>query len=438
MAIRAIILMGGSGERFGGGRPKQFHLLAGKKIYLHTLERFEKSGLFKEILLVVPTQWRKEVEEDCPNARVIEGGATRQESSYRGIMACQEDTEIVVIHDAVRPFVTDRILKENIDKARELGAADTCIPSADTLVYAPKGDLIEAIPIRSHYLRGQTPQSFRLGIIKKAHHHALEKKLDGVSDDCRLVKELDLPVAIVFGDERNMKITTPLDLLLAEQFLRQGLVEEPSNEKRSLANCTFAITGGTGDIGKEIARILKNEGAKAILLSPSSKENPLDFRNPKTIKHCFETIGLLDGLINCAGFLDRAPLHELSEESIDAQIDVNFRGVVYACKHAELKNGGHIINIASSSYYRGREEISVYAAAKAAIVNFSQGLAQERPDLIVNVAAPCRTDTQMRKEHFPEEDPSSLLSATEVAEAIVDLLRQNRSFASVMEIRKSQ
>jgi 2-C-methyl-D-erythritol 4-phosphate cytidylyltransferase len=435
MAVRAIILMGGTGERFGSGRPKQLHLLAGKKIYLHTLDRFVKSGLFEEILLVVPPQWREEIEKDCPGFRIIDGGMTRQESSYRGIMACPEDTEIVVIHDAVRPFVTERILKENIDKAREMGAVDTCIPSADTLVYAPSGDLIEAIPIRSHFLRGQTPQSFRLSLIKKAHLYALERKIDGVSDDCRLVKELDLPVAIVSGDERNIKITTPLDLHSAEQFLRQGFVEEPNHERKSLSGCVFAITGGTGGIGKEVARILENEGAKALLLSPSSKESPLDFRNPKSIKACFESIGCLDGLINCAGVLDRAPLRELSEDSIDAQIDVNFRGVVHACKYANLKEGGHIINVASSSYYRGREEISVYAAAKAAIVNFSQGLAQERPDLIINVAAPCRTDTPMRKEHYPEENPDGLLSATEVAEAIVDLLRQNRNYSSVIEIR---
>ncbi len=443
MEIRAILLMGGLGERFGSARPKQFHLIAGKKTYLHTLERFLESGLFQEILLIAPLPWIEEVQKDIKefskNVRVIEGGSTRQESSFLGIFACPDSTDIVVIHDAVRPFVSKRILEENIAKAIEFGAADTCIPSADTLVYAPDGQFIENIPIRAEYLRGQTPQSFNLPLIRKAHLHARMHSLEGVSDDCRLAKEIGATIAIVQGEESNIKITTPQDVILAEQLLRHGEVEEIVKETRNLRGMKIAISGGTGGIGQALTKLLEQEGAHPILLSRST-EFAVDFLDAGSIKSCFtsleQQVGPLDGLVNCAGQLDRGSLHELSEEQIDAQIDVNFRGVIFACKHACLKEGGQIINVASSSYARGRGDIAVYAASKAAIVNFSQGFAQERPDLIVNVVAPARTDTLMRRAQFPEENRDLLLSPEEVAEEILDLLRRPRKFENVAEIRR--
>jgi 2-C-methyl-D-erythritol 4-phosphate cytidylyltransferase len=433
--IRAILLMGGVGERFDTSKPKQFHLLAGKKIYLHTLEIFIQSQLFAEILLVIPHRWREEVEADKPACRIINGGATRQESSRLGVLACPEETEIVVIHDVVRPFVTERILQENIATARREGAANTCIPSTDTLVYAPTGLQIISIPNRADFLRGQTPQTFHFDLIKRAHLAALGRNMENVSDDCRLVQELGVPISIVRGDQRNMKITTPLDLYIAEQLLHQETIEPSHQKDHSLKNKRFAITGGTGEIGQEVARLLRKEGANALLLSPSSEEEPLNFRHPETIASCFAKIGTLDGLINCAGLLERALFCDLSVESIDAQIDINFRGAVYACKYAQLAQGGHIINVASSSYYRGRAETSIYAASKAALVNFSQALAIERPDLVVNVVAPCRTATSMRRESFPQDNPTELLPPLRVAEVIVSLLRQNTSYSSVIEIR---
>lgn len=436
--------MGGTGERFGSLRPKQLHLIAGKKLYLYTLEKFIDSARFEEILLISPLDWMGEIEEDCksyPDApiRILPGGVSRQESSWIGVRACPTTTKIVVIHDAVRPFVTKRIIDENIVKAQEIGAVDTCIASADTLVYAPNGEFIQNIPLRSHFLRGQTPQSFRFDLIHQAHLHAQLHKLEGVSDDCRLVREIDAAVAVVQGEEGNIKITTPLDLLLAEQMLRQGQVEERWEIRRDLRGARIAISGGTGGIGSALTSLLEHEGALPIPLSRSS-DNAVNFRCGESIEKCFAQLhaqfGPLDGLINCVGYLERAPLEALSKDGIDAQIDLNFRGVVLACKHAQLKKGGQIINIASSSYSHGREEMAVYAAAKAAVVNFSQGLAKERTDLIVNVVAPARTDTMMRRTQFPEEDQELLLSAERVAEEIVDLLRQARRFESVIQIRK--
>ncbi len=209
--------MAGRAERFHDPIPKQFHLLQGKKIYLWTLEQFTSSQLFEEVILVTSSDRVEEIQNEVGDtARVIPGGRTRQESSYRGLIACNPSTEIVVIHDGVRPFVSKRILEENIEGARAHGAVDTCIPSADTLVHAPNKKKISSIPLRSEYLRGQTPQSFSYPLILQAHE---KTQMTHATDDCQLMLEMGKEVYIVEGEEENLKITTRQDLLLAEAKL---------------------------------------------------------------------------------------------------------------------------------------------------------------------------------------------------------------------------
>ncbi len=152
--INAILLMGGKGTRFKSALPKQFHLLAGKKIYIHTLERFLACELFDQIILVVPLEWKSEVEDELKSfpqdkIRVIAGGETRQDSSYLGLQACPKETQFVVIHDAVRPFVSEKILRENVHACQLYGAVDTCIPSADTIVHSKnsKRDRCHPVPL---------------------------------------------------------------------------------------------------------------------------------------------------------------------------------------------------------------------------------------------------------------------------------------------------
>jgi 2-C-methyl-D-erythritol 4-phosphate cytidylyltransferase len=211
--VKGILLMAGEGERFGQDLPKQYHILGEKRVYQHALAALADPGLFEEILLVTSAERLQHVQEEVgPNHRVIAGGSTRQESSYLGLLACGSDTEIVLIHDAVRPFVTLRILKENIETAKNFGAANTCIPSRDTIVYAPNQSAITSIPQRSHYMRGQTPQTFSYPLILEAHQKTTQKN---ATDDCQLVLELGHEIPIVLGDEENIKITDPSDLAIA-------------------------------------------------------------------------------------------------------------------------------------------------------------------------------------------------------------------------------
>ena len=212
--------MGGSGERFKARMPKQFHQLGDRPLYQWTLDAFLTSQLFEEIILVTHPDWCSKVEQEIAQndqVRVTVAGPTRQSSSLAGLFAAGSDTKIVVIHDAVRPFVTHRILKENIETALKIGAADTCILSTDTLVHAPEKDKIASIPPRHEYMRGQTPQSFSYPLIVEAHQKTKETE---ASDDCQLVHFLGHEIAIVKGEESNLKVTTEWDLLFAEALLK--------------------------------------------------------------------------------------------------------------------------------------------------------------------------------------------------------------------------
>lgn len=220
--VGAILLMGGEGIRFGIKLPKQFHHLGGKPLYRYALETFLESGYFDEIVLVCHSDWMANTAEDIrPGVRVVPGGASRQESSFAGLKAFSPMPRLVLIHDAVRPFATKKILKDNLDAALACGAADTCIPSADTLVFAPGGALLASIPKREDFRRGQTPQTFRTDWIVEAHEKARREGVVNASDDCRLVLEAGHPVAVVAGSEENFKITSEFDLVLAEALLEK-------------------------------------------------------------------------------------------------------------------------------------------------------------------------------------------------------------------------
>jgi 2-C-methyl-D-erythritol 4-phosphate cytidylyltransferase len=347
-----------------------------------------------------------------------------------------------VIHDGVRPFISERILKENVEKAIQYKAVDTCIPSADTLVHTLNHEEIAKIPNRSEYLRGQTPQSFDYPLILLAHCEAQKKGISNHSDDCSLVLSMCHPVQIVMGSEENIKITSELDLLLAEQILRLRHFSSSSLiQQGSLAGKKIVVTGGTGGIGKKLCHLLEEEGATPIAVSRSSSHYPVDLTSYPNTQSVFNKIllehGPLDGLVNGMGLLKTKQLDELSPEEIDLLVATNLTGVIYCCKCAHLKQDAHIVNIASSSYIRGKKNYAIYASAKAAVVNFTQGLAEERPNLFINALAPQRTNTAMRLDNFPEEHPSTLLDPKEVALEIISLLKQKSITGTTIEVKKA-
>jgi 2-C-methyl-D-erythritol 4-phosphate cytidylyltransferase len=442
----AILLTGGTGERFKSDLPKQFHRMSGKPIYLHTLEKFLKHANFDQILLPVPPCYKdtaqKEIASLYPGEaiEVIEGGKTRQESSYLALLACPKETEFVMIHDAVRPFVSRAILKANLEAVTLHGAVDTCISSADTLVRSKEGCWIDTIPSRKELLRGQTPQTFAFSLILKAHEKALLDSVENASDDCSLVLRLGYPVKIVPGEETNIKITTEFDLFLAEQILSYPRLEENTFQNISLEGKVFAITGASGGIGKALCEKLRALGATPVEIAQTAGELQADLTQYSEVEKVFKTIantyGSIDGLINGIGTFQVKDFDLLSQEEIKSTIDANLMSVIYCCQCAQIKKGGHIVNVSSSSYSKGRKESLIYSASKAAVVNFTQGLAEARPDLCINVVVPQRTDTPLRKNQFPEEESLSLLKPEEVAEKISSLLKSSSHTGTILEVRK--
>jgi NAD(P)-dependent dehydrogenase (short-subunit alcohol dehydrogenase family) len=214
-----------------------------------------------------------------------------------------------------------------------------------------------------------------------------------------------------------------------------------SDKNVSLIGKRYAVTGGTGGMGQAIAQALKTAGATPLCISRSSVEFPADLTDYHATERLFKDIeqvyGPLDGLINGLGRLKVKEVAALGVDEIKELIETNFSSVVYSCKCAKLKTGGHIINIASSAYLQGRKDFAIYAGAKAAVVNFSQALAEERKEISVNTLVPQRTNTSMRHEYFPDEDKTSLLDPKEIAEAVLSLLRQERTTGGVVEVRKT-
>lgn len=230
--IFAEILAGGIGKRMGDpDRPKQFMMLGDKPILIHTLEKFCAAADFDAIVVLCPEEWIQQttdlVNRYLPafdNIRVVAGGAQRYDTVMNGLRAIEAEFEvdedaIVVTHDAVRPFVTHRMIVENIAAARQYGACDTVIPATDTIVHSVDGSVIADIPKRAEYYQGQTPQSFKMLSLKKLYRQLTDEQKSILTDACKIFAAQGELVALVQGDVSNIKITYPHDLRVARAML---------------------------------------------------------------------------------------------------------------------------------------------------------------------------------------------------------------------------
>ena len=225
MRTVAIIPAAGSGNRMNRDVSKQYLTLAGKPILVCTLEVFEVCPLVDALLVVVPSQDMESVRTDIlapwnlkKVAGIIPGGKERQDSVRAGIEALDRDTELVIIHDAVRPFITAGLIENCVRAAEEEGAATAGVPVKDTVKeVGPDGRILRTCD-RSLLWLTQTPQVFRRDIIENAHRAAAREGFRG-TDDTSLVERLGIAVRMIRGDYGNIKITTPEDLVIAEALL---------------------------------------------------------------------------------------------------------------------------------------------------------------------------------------------------------------------------
>ncbi|MFQ5709082.1 MAG: 2-C-methyl-D-erythritol 4-phosphate cytidylyltransferase [bacterium] len=224
MHISAIIVAAGQGRRLGGTLPKQFQPLRGKPILFYTLKTFEESATIDEVTLVVSDDWLYHVSQEVVDKfaitkvrKIVPGGTERQDSVLAGLRSLESPTDLVVIHDGVRPFLSIAKLEEAIEAGKDFGAAILAIPPRDTIKIGRDG-LIEKTLIRESLWSVQTPQVFKLDVITAAYQQAYREGFYG-TDDSALVERAGYPVKIVMGDYNNLKITTALDLQVAESFL---------------------------------------------------------------------------------------------------------------------------------------------------------------------------------------------------------------------------
>lgn len=429
----AVILSAGSGSRFGSDIPKQFINLAGKNIIEYTIAAFEQNSQIDEICIVADIDFHKKLSLLAKDnnfskvKKIIQGGKERKDSSYNAIKEYSEHKNVnLIFHDAVRPFVSQEIIDQCIKALKSFDAVDVAIPTADTIIQIDEASkTIESIPQRSKLQRGQTPQAFKLETIKQAHELANKDANEPLfTDDCGLVKQYlpDNKIYIVDGEEKNIKITYPEDLLFAEKLIQLSSYKAIEQDFKKLKDKVVVVFGGNSGIGDAVVKLAVKYNAIAI---PLSRQNGLDitcFNNLITeLEKIKSKYGKIDVVINSAGVLTKKELKNFSESEILEEININLLGAINVAKasYEYLKaSTGSLILFTSSSYTRGRKEYSVYSATKAAVVNLTQALAEEwqEDEIKVNVICPARTDTPMRLKSFGAEDQATLLTAESVAE----------------------
>ena len=236
--IYAEILAGGKGTRMGNtDMPKQFLMVGSKPVFIHTVEQFLINRRVDKVLICCPNQWiahtkdmLKKYVSDTSKIFVVEGGATRNDTILNGCRFIEEkfglnDDDIILTHDAVRPFLSQRIIDDNIDGALKYGAVDTVIEATDTIVHSVDKKIIADIPIRDQMYQGQTPQSFNIKQLVNLFVSLTDEEKEILTDACKALVIKGHDVHLVKGETYNIKITTQYDLKVAK-----WLVEGEKND----------------------------------------------------------------------------------------------------------------------------------------------------------------------------------------------------------------
>lgn len=229
----AIVLAAGKGRRMNSSVQKQFLELQGKPLVYYSLSCFQNSPLIDHIILVTGEDSISYCKNEIVDryeltkvTRIVPGGKERYDSVYAGLLAC-EDTDYVFIHDGARPFITEDILQRGLDGVKQKGACVVGMPSKDTVKIADSQNYVQETPDRNHVWMVQTPQIFSYSLIRGAYESIRKKDMRGITDDAMVAeKETGISVLLVEGSYKNIKITTPEDLMVAEAFLEEKNIDK--------------------------------------------------------------------------------------------------------------------------------------------------------------------------------------------------------------------
>ncbi|MEI8080960.1 MAG: bifunctional cytidylyltransferase/SDR family oxidoreductase [Actinomycetes bacterium] len=465
MRTVAVVLAGGVGARVGLNIPKQLIKVAGKSIVEHTIALLDASPHIDEILVMM-TPGHLDAISGIVKAggfskvtQVLEGADTRNHTTERAIAALGESECNVLFHDAVRPLLSERIIGDLVAALDTYVAVDTAIPSADTIIKInPVADdaggtadletISDVLP-RHLLRRGQTPQAFRLSVIREAYELASKDPDFVATDDCTVVLRYlpGVPIAVVRGDEQNMKVTDPIDVFMADKLFQLSSHDRPAARTVAeyaelLTGKTMVVFGGSYGIGSDIADLARSYGATVMSFSRSATNTHVERRDEvrAACEQVLATTGRVDFVVSSAGVLPRGELASTSEETIFHSTDVNYLAPIFIAQqffpHLAATRGSLLL-FTSSSYTRGRAGYSLYSSAKAAVVNLTQALADEwaGAGVRVNCINPERTGTPMRTNAFGAEPPGSLLASETVASVSLDVLLADQT-GHIIDVRK--
>jgi 2-C-methyl-D-erythritol 4-phosphate cytidylyltransferase len=451
----AVLLAGGVGVRVGLDIPKQLIKVAGKTILEHSLAALHAHPMVDSITVMMTPGHLDAVRAIVRGGgydkvtEILEGGETRSETTVRALESLGSEECKVLFHDAVRPLLSQRIIGECFDALDHYPAVDVAIPSADTIIQVGDDNVIQAVPARASLRRGQTPQAFRSSVIKQAYALAAGDPDFVATDDCTVVLRYlpDQPIWVVQGEERNMKVTDPIDVYLADKLFQLTGNDAPATltddeYRERLEGRTVVVFGGSYGIGADIAALAGRLGATVFSFSRSSTNTHVERREDlmAASRSVLDATGRVDFVVNAAGVLPRGELIDTSEETIYAATEVNYLAPILVAQvfHPHLKETwGSLTLFTSSSYTRGRSGYSLYSSAKAATVNLTQALADEwaADKVRVNCINPERTATPMRTKAFGVEPAGSLLESEVVARASLDVMISGLT-GHVVDIRK--
>ncbi|MGZ8744713.1 MAG: SDR family NAD(P)-dependent oxidoreductase [Nocardioides sp.] len=451
----AVILAGGVGTRVGLDIPKQLIKIAGRTILEHTVSTLNAHPSVDQIVVMMApghldaVRAIVDIGEYHKVTHILEGAETRNGTTLRALDVIHDPESKVLFHDAVRPLVSARIISECFTALDTFSAVDVAIPSADTIIEVNDDDTIRDIPPRAKLRRGQTPQAFRCQVIKQAYEIARPDQNFVATDDCTVVLRYhpDVPITVVAGEERNMKVTDPIDVYIADKLFQLTSEHHPPSwthdqYREALEGKTLVVFGGSYGIGADITTLARRYGAQVFAFSRSGTGTHVDRREDiaAAARAVLAETDHIDYVVNTAGVLPRGTLRETPEETIYASTEVNYLAPIFIAQeflpHLEATRGS-LLFFTSSSYTRGRSGYSLYSSAKAAVVNLTQALADEwgATGVKVNCINPERTATPMRTKAFGEEPPGTLLTSEGVARASLATLASGET-GHIVDIRR--
>lgn len=231
--IYAALVAGGTGTRMGGNVPKQFLELGDRPVLLHTIMSFLALDEIDLVYVGVHADWYENLSYLCAahmldmsRIRIVEGGADRTDTVFEIMCMIEQDNgisddDIIITHDGVRPFVSVREILESVVAMNDQDAVTVCLPSTDTLIFSEGGSQIDKVPDRSKMFRALTPQTFKLRKLRDAYASLPDEYRFGLTDTASIFITAGLPVGLIRGNERNIKLTTPTDMTIAEQLLKE-------------------------------------------------------------------------------------------------------------------------------------------------------------------------------------------------------------------------